>query len=231
MGLVQTPGGTTPASTETLTGPAGPEGPKGTTGAAGAEGPQGTTGASGAQGAGAVPILLPLTARNAPIATTTGVIGLAFKAIFQRCIVPNTGKIRDISVWNGATVNGNNRVAVFDVGDAVAGKYTPLWEGAETAMAGANGWQSLGAPELAVEQGQEIMLALMNSGTTATFGLYGSLLNTAAAELPAGYLPVSGGAAPKISAFREYTELKYAAATEAQLQKGGSLVAILGRIS
>jgi hypothetical protein len=49
--------------------------------------------------------------------------------------------------------------------------------------------------------------------------------------LPTGYLPVTGGALPKLLGYHIFTELKYATITEAQLTISGIGVVIIGRIA
>jgi hypothetical protein len=196
----------------------------------GPEGGKGVEGSVGPAGPGAIPVGLPMSARGAPIATTTGTLGKAFKASVQRSLAYKAGHIVDVSVWNGSTVAGSMRGCIFDLGEAAAGKYTPLWEGAEVVMSGANGWQSLGNPALAVTASEQFNIALMSSSETATFGVTGSLLTSGAGQLPAGDLPVAGGALPKIVGYHEYAELKFAVLTEAQLNPGGPMVLIKYRI-
>lgn len=178
-------------------------------------------------------VLMPIMAQQSPAATASGIIATSFKAVFLRAVVPITGKLKDISVYNGVTVNGETRVAIYDTGDAVAGKYTLLKQSAATAMAGVNSWQSLGTlEELSLTAGQHILMAVMNSGTTATYGVVNGAL-VGAQQLPASYLPAAGGASPKLIAAHTFGSLAFATITEAELESGAVQKAVLsiGRLS
>lgn len=158
-------------------------------------------------------LLLPIAVGGTPVVKENAAIGTAFKAYFERCIVPSTGHIKDISAWNGATVNGNSRAAILDVGETEAGHYTVLWESGEVAQTGASAWQSLGAPELAVKAGQHVLVALMNSGTTATYGKTATnFVANGNAQLPASYLPTPGGASPKLIGAHTFGSLSFGGA-------------------
>lgn len=187
---------------------------------------------------GATPnVLMPILAQGSPYPATTKLIGTAFKAWFMRAIVPVSGKLKEVSVFNGATVAGNTRVAIFDTGDAVAGKYTLLKQSASTPMSGASVWQTMGAleePTLTAEQ--HVLLAIMTDSTTAIFGYSAALanlpFNAAAAQLPTNYMAVPGGAAPKAGGTKTYGSLAYATITEAELEVPGVVLpyTIIGRI-
>lgn len=179
----------------------------------GKEGPRGET------GLGAVPVLMPIMAGGVPIPTGTAVIGTAFKAVFLRAIAYKTGTIKDISITAGGTLNGKTRVAIFDTGNASAEHYTLLWQSAEIELTEAGGIKSMGAPEVPVTAGQHVMLAIMNNGTTANFGRVGvTSSGTSSSRLPANYLPVSGGALPRIIGKHTYAGLSFETITEAQLE-------------
>ncbi len=179
-------------------------------------------------------VLMSLAASSLPMPTGAAkAIGIAFRGVFQRAIVPVSGKLKDLSVFNGGTVAGETRLAIFDTGDAVAGKYTLLKQSAATVMAGAAAWQSFGAlEEPSLTAGQHIMLAIMNSTTTATFDSTNTPIIGAATSLPAGYLPVAGGASPKLMGVRTFASLAYETITEAQLTGETTMPAfvIIGRI-
>jgi hypothetical protein len=165
------------------------------------------------------------------IPSTESVIGTAFRAFFARCIVPVTGTLHDITVFNGTVVNGNHNAAVFDTGQAEAGHYTSLWESGSVAAAGENKPQVVGDPALAVTAGQHLMLAIMNSGTTHKFGEVPTASHTGWMQLPGSFAPTGGGASPKMLAQHNYAELKYAAIAEAEMEAQGSPpLAIIGRI-
>jgi len=183
--------------------------------------------------AGIPSILTPITLENLAI-TATAAIGVAFRGLFQRAIVRKTGILKSLWVLNGTTVAGSTRAAVTDLGVTTPEKYTFLYEGAEVVMAGAEVWQKLGEPNLAVTRGQELLLGIMTSSTTATFGKNAAYANAGAAELPEGFAPVAGLVKPKLGSFHLYGSLAFsgigANLTEAQLTKGGQSVAIIGNI-
>ena len=203
-----------------------PLGEPGGVGAKGAEGKEGAT-APATNG-----VLVPVGCTLIPGHTTP--MSTAFRAHFRRYIVPTTGHVKAVHAPNGATVAGSFRMAIFDVGEANAGKYTVLWEGAETAMAGASVYQSGGAPELAVSVNQEILIALMSNSTTATYGSEG-LAAEGYAELPTEYMPVAGGAKPKLQGTHTFASLSFggvgATITEAQLGLFASVAVPIGRVA
>jgi hypothetical protein len=214
---------------------AGLEGPKGERGLEGPKGERGETGArgeNGTSGSAVTPVLLPIVACGSPQPYVLAAIGTANRALAVRCIVPKTGKIKDISVWNGTTNNGNTRVAIFDTGDAATGKYTLLKQSAAVAQAGENKWQSLGSlEELEVTAGKEIVVMIMNSGTTGEYGLCEKTASgTATAELPESYLPVTGGALPKLKGAHTFSSGAFETITEAQLELTERAMLIIGRI-
>jgi len=166
------------------------------------------------------------------IPSTESVIGTGFRAFFARCVVPVTGTLHDITVFNGTVVNGNHNAAVFDTGQASAGSYTPLWESGTVAAAGESKPQVVGDPALAVTAGQHLMLGIMNSGTTHKFGEVPTASHSGWMQLPGNFAPSGGGASPKMLAQHNYAELKFAAITEAEMEvQGTPPLAIIGRIT
>jgi hypothetical protein len=163
--------------------------------------------------------------------TSEAAIGTAKKAIFARCIVPCSGVLHDIAVANGETVNGEHNVAVFDTGQAASGKYTPLWESGKVAAAGEKGWQVVGDPGLTVFEGQQLLLAAMNTGTTHKYGTVGAAVPAGCVTLPAGYAPLSSGNLPKLNGTKTFGEAKFATITEAELTAIALPLVILGRIA
>jgi hypothetical protein len=163
--------------------------------------------------------------------TSESVIGTAKKAIVARCVVPRSGTLHDITVFNAGVVDGNHNVAVFDTGQAAAGKYTPLWESGSVAAAGENLPQVVGDPALAVNLGDELLLAVMNSGTTHKFGQVASGGKAGWFRLPANFIPTNGGALPKTLGLHTYGELKYTAIEEAEMEGTATApIVILGRV-
>jgi hypothetical protein len=202
------------------------------------KGEKGATGEAGPSGGSAIgvdaymKIAIPIYARGNPAPIGEEVIGGAFKAVFARVVVPTSGHLHDIAVYNGATVNGNHNVALFDTGTAKAGEYTLLWESGSVEAKGEKAWQVIGDPNHEVTAGEQLLLAIMNSGTTHKFGDCGTITNNITAwELPAKYLPLASENLPKLCAKHTYSELKYKTLTEAQMEVGDLNIMILGRIA
>lgn len=156
-------------------------------------------------------------------------IGTAKKAIFGRVVIPVSGTLHDLTVFNGSTVNGKHNVAIFDTGDATAASYTPLYESGEVSATGASATQVVGDPSLAVVAGQQLLFAVMNTGTTHTYGTVGAAL-PAATELPTGFIPLTSGNKAKLNAKHTFSEAKFVTLTEAELESTAVPIVILGRI-
>lgn len=165
------------------------------------------------------------------IPTAEAAIGTAKKAIFARTVVPCSGELHDITIANGATVNGKHVVAVYDTGDAEAGKYTPLWQSAEVSSNGTTAWQIVGDPALQVWEGQQLLFAVMNTGTTNTYGTVSAPLAAGLTTLPANFLPLGSGNSPKVLGTHTFSEAKFAAISEAELTSAALPVVIVGRIA
>lgn len=165
-------------------------------------------------------LMMPLLAGGAPVSSNESKGG-ALVAVFSRAIVPITGKIKDVSVLNGATIAGESNLAIFDTGDAKAGEYTLLAESGAKAHSGANKWQSMGTlGELTVTAGQHVLLMIVNSSTGSYKGT--AALTTTAAELPTEYLKCVGGASPKLLGEHTFAEIKVATIKEAELTAGNA---------
>lgn len=102
--------------------------------------------------------------------TSVAALAAANRIFSLRCIVPKTGILHDVAVWAGGTQAGNHIAAIYDVGEALAGSITKLWDSGSVTGLGANGWRVIGDPALAVVAGQNICLAFITDSTTATFG-------------------------------------------------------------
>jgi molybdopterin-binding protein len=218
---------------------AGLEGPKGATGAEGAKGTTGATGATGAKGeagtssSAMVPVLMPILAGGAPVPIGAESSGTVNRAFFMRAIVPKTGKLKDISIWNGGEAEGELRVAIFDTGDAAEGKYTLLKQSAAKKQEGTNAWQTMGSlEELELTAGKQILLAVMSSSTKSQIGRLLVPVNVGSTTLPEGYLPVTGKAKSKMGGAHTFGSLEFATITEAQLETGSEKrqFLIIGRI-
>lgn len=148
----------------------------------------------------------------------------------QRVIIPRSGKLRDIAVYQGAQ-SGNIRVAVYDTGDAAAGKRTRLWESGSVATPAANGWRVIGDPDLDVVAGQQLDLIVCYDNNTATIGRYAVAFSAASVVLPVGFNPLPGGASPKLAASAGDSFTMPATFDEANLEGANSSPCIIGRIT
>lgn len=129
-------------------------------------------------------------------ANALGGTGLANRIVASRVIVPKEGVLTKFSFFVG-TSSGNVIGAVYDTGDASAGNRTKLWDSGSVAMGTGNNYQTLGDPNIAVKAGQALDFAIMLDNTTGTYARL-TLAQQAQALLPTGFLPVAGGASPKI---------------------------------
>ena len=190
-----------------------------------------TTAAVSAATAFSLGLVLPI-ASGGPKITTTTAIGTAFKAVLVRVVIPKTGTLHDVSVYNGTTVSGNHNVAVYDTGNASAGSYTPLWSSGSVAASGTSAWQVVGDPALSVTAGQQLMLAFMNDGTTSTIGFDASgYVSGTAAQLPTNFIPTTGGALPKLVASFTFGSLVYSTVAEVSLGTYGTPYTIIARVA
>lgn len=155
----------------------------------------------------------------------------ANRLLLARAVVPKTGNLRDLSVYMGAT-SGNVRGAVYDSGEAAgSGTITRLWDGSSTAAGTANNWQALGDPNLAVVQGQQVVLAFMADNATATWGSNG-FPNAAFSTMPVSFLASGNSISQKIvshadqGSFTTPTTIAYSGTANQQ-----RMFAIVARIS
>lgn len=161
---------------------------QGKTGATGPEGPQGKEGKQGAGAAGLTKLLLPFhSGNNKP--TQSIAPGTAFKAFFCLWVVEANGKLSSVLVPNGATANGETRIGIFDVGAANNKKFTLLTQSAAFTQTGTNSNQVATLAEtLTVSAGELLLAAVMNTGTTGTYGFGPSLSNGVLGTMPEGFM-------------------------------------------
>jgi hypothetical protein len=201
----------------------------------GEAGPEGAKGEAGPEGAASVDYYLalvrPVWLIDSILPFEEATNATALKAYFNRVVIPKSGVLHDFAIPNGGVVNGNHNVALFDTGQATTGKYTKLWESGSVAAAGEKKWQVVGSPGVAVTKGEQLLLAIMNSGTTHKWGISKASISGAIAELPENFVPTTGGAKPKVLAQHLFTELAYATITEAQLEPGGQAIPTIARIA
>lgn len=108
-------------------------------------------------------------------------------AIGARCVVPKTGKLRDIAVCI-STSNGNIDVGVYGT---QATNRTRLYSSGSVASPG-TGWRIIADPNIDVTAGDQIDLAIACDG--ASFALYkGATNNAAVVDFPAGFFTGGGG--------------------------------------
>jgi hypothetical protein len=204
-------------------------GPQGKEGAEGKQGPEGKEGKQGG-GIGVFSgLALPVHSGNSKVANTEA-IGVANKAWFVLVLVERTGKLKKISVPNGSTVSGTTKVAAFDVGLANGEKFTLLGE-AEAAQSGASKFQSIVFPaEPAVVQGQLLMLAVMNTGTTGLYGIGTNWKSGGFAELPemANY-PATMGLA-KETGVHTFAEPKFTTLGKSEIESAVTAPILVGMI-
>lgn len=153
-----------------------------------------------------------------------------------RVVVPETGRLRDISAYVFAQ-SGNYSVAVYDTGEAVGGGLgtrTLLANSGSVACPAAGAWQILYDPNLAVSAGQSLDLFVNSTDAIIAFGRTTSILAGAAATLPTGFAPTAGAAAPKmcfsLNALGSVNGWA-ATVTEANVFTSGTAFPIIGRIS
>jgi hypothetical protein len=152
----------------------------------------------------------PVTAAANVTLSSNGIRGMRF-------VFAGPGLLKDVCVLPQAA-GGNVRALVYDVGVqvpnwtypgggvAASTKRTLLWD-SDAANAGvalvvtspATGvpYQNLGSPNIPVRAGDQLEIAVQLSDS-ATARLIGFSGTTGAAGLPGSFLPVAGGAAPKL---------------------------------
>lgn len=124
-------------------------------------------------------------------------------ARFVRALVPVTGIMVDVTYYIGAS-SGNCILMAYDVGEASPGNYTKLWDSGSLPVGTVNTWQSA-SPGIPVKRGQQVMLGVMFDNGTATLGRGSlNLVNAAASQLPANFIPDSGSNSAKLNAQRTF---------------------------
>lgn len=181
-------------------GGAGATGPQGPTGPSGPQGPAGTAGApstaTNAAYAPQLPALVVPAITNSVSIEASNTIG-ANLARLVRVVVPRTGTLHDLTVFV-TTASGNHIGFVYDTGDATAGVRSKLWDSGSVAVVGANAWQVVGDPAIAVTAGQQLDIGIVPDNATVSYGRTAALTASAASVLPAGFFPAPGGASPKL---------------------------------
>ena len=100
-----------------------------------------------------------------------------------RVVIPKTGTLRDIAVYQGAT-SGNISVAIYTADEPRSRVYTT----GAIASPAANGWRIIGDPMLSVVAGEQYDFAWSADNATAAIGRVALVPNTAIKDLPAGFL-------------------------------------------
>lgn len=126
----------------------------------------------------------------------------ALKILFSRMIVPKTGKLADLSIYNLTKNAGIIRVGLYDCGQAANKVFTQIGSPSATAeQGGATKYQSfgsLGAPSLIA--GQHLVFGLAHTGTMG----FGATFTGPLEGLPESYLP---GRVPGYTAMKYLTAL------------------------
>lgn len=115
-----------------------------------------------------------------------------------RVICPTTGILRDIAVFVGVS-SGNYRVGIYDTGSVGApGVRTRRFASGIIPVGGSDGWRVIVDPGFDVIAGDELDLAINCDNGSVTLGNV-AMVSAAMAQLPAGFIPLTGGAAPKMN--------------------------------
>lgn len=201
------------------------------------EGKEGIKGAEGPAGAGSpqayIKLVTPIYSPS-PIPNSEKTTG-KYEAIFARVVIPKSGVLHDLSVYQGATSVGKHRVAVYDTGAAKAKGYRLLWQGAEEEHGTLKEWQKLGSPELSVSAEEVLLFAVMNNETTHTYGAASAPSSAISTQLPEGFIATPGETLPKLCGNHTFGALSYGTAgiteiEEANLIHSSIPVIIIARI-
>ncbi len=155
-----------------------------------------------------------------------------FGQVFSRVVAPKSGTLTTMAMFVG-TSSGSVAIGVYDCGEASAGTYTQLLTSGSTACGTAANWQVFSGLSLAVVGGRSYNFALSMDNATATFG---RVTGNAAAQnkLPTGFLPVTGGAQPKLSSgqtMANYATPMPTAIAEATMAEKGLTFCIIGLVT
>jgi hypothetical protein len=129
-----------------------------------------------------------------PLSMNVGSSPTANNILACRVVVPASGILRDFAVYIAVT-SGNVRGGVYDT----TATRTLLWDSGSVPAGAANAWQVLGSPGLVVAAGQELDFAIIVDNATVTIGRFTAFAaNPNAFLLPANFILVGGGAAPRL---------------------------------
>jgi hypothetical protein len=174
-------------------------------------------------------LALPLCGEAPQVGSSQVTIANQLRA--ARCIVPHAGFLRDVSVFI-QTAGGNVILAAYDTGEA-AGTGARTLLGASAQQVVATGWQTWdpGDGVIAVSEGQQLDLACMFDSATPLVGVV-TLTLAAAAQLPANFDTVPGGALPKLGwTFAAGSFAAPAAVVEAQCALATKPTFVMARIA
>lgn len=135
-------------------------------------------------------VMMPIVSLGSPLGgaqSTASFAGLVMSC--SRMIVPKTGLLKDIAVYNYSTGKATVAVALYDTGQVTNGEYTKLGESAHVTQGEALQYQSfgdLGKPPLVA--GQHVVAAVLADKGGIEFA---RTTNGPGGPLPAGYLPGS----------------------------------------
>ena len=152
-----------------------------------------------------------------------------------RIIAPQTGFLRDLSVYVGSLVGGDQaEVAILDT---TTPNRSVLYKSGYVNLATAQAWNTVGNPGLLVTAGQHFDLVCALSQLTTVLwvgGLENSVANATASQLPTNYLPVTGGAKPILAWFDNTSAVPYGVTTsvpETRLSPQLGCPMVIGRIA
>jgi hypothetical protein len=168
--------------------------------------------------------------------STISVTMTEHKALFVLAVIKNKGKKLRVYCQNGATVKGHLKVAVLDTGQAEAGKYTVVKEGAEVAQSGVNEPQLLATLEKTSgewELGEVVLLGVMADNSESTLGAGPNLLNSANSAYPPGACPKGVGnlTVVRVCAQRStYPSFLFATLSEVTAEATSMAIALWGHV-
>jgi hypothetical protein len=148
-----------------------------------------------------------------------------------RVAIPVTGTLHDLTVLM-ITASGNLRVGVYDTGDASAGNRSLLYGSGSVAAVGVAALQTVADPNIAVTAGQHLDFVVLPDNNTMVLGKGPTQAAPTVNTMPASFLPVSGGASPKLNWTFGFTYAALPATiSEANCAASSAAIWIGGRIA
>jgi hypothetical protein len=161
-----------------------------------------------------------------------GAVNTANHCFGVRVVMPISGTLHDLAIWVG-TSSGNIEVGILDTTATTRGRSYTTGSIACPVSSSGVGWRVVGDPALAVTAGAEYDFYLGADNATATFLRLVAVPSIAlSALLPSSYIPVAGGALPKLA--WDFTGFPMTnGVAEASLTSAGNTIQplIIGRIA